>query len=63
MECWCSLIAALVLDTAGGWWKGDLLTAGVADLVPGGLLNPLPWIVVLIAVLDSANGWWHVVRR
>lgn len=45
------------------WSAGDLLTAGVADLVPGGLLNPLPWIVVLIAVLDSANGWWHVVRR
>jgi hypothetical protein len=45
------------------WSAGALLTAGVADLVPAGLLNPLPWIVVLIAVLDTASGWWNVLRR
>ena len=40
-----------------------LLTPGVADLVPGGLLNPLVWIVVGIAVFDTIEGWWQVLRR
>ncbi len=45
-------------------WTADLLlTPGVADLVPGGLLNPLVWIVVGIAVFDTIEGWWQVLRR
>lgn len=45
------------------WAQGTLLTPGVAELVPAGLLNPLPWIVVGIAVLDTVEAWWQVLRR
>lgn len=44
------------------WTAGTLLTSEVTDVVPAGLLNPLPWIVVLVAVLDTASGWWNVLR-
>lgn len=45
-------------------WTGErLLTAGVADLVPGGLLTPLVWIVVGIAVFDTVEGWWKALRQ
>jgi hypothetical protein len=44
------------------WSAGTLLTPGVQELVPGGLLNPLPLIVVVIAVLDTISGWWNVLR-
>jgi hypothetical protein len=44
-------------------WTGErLLTEGVADLVPGGLLTPLVWIVVGIAVFDTVEGWWKALR-
>lgn len=45
------------------WSAGTLLTPGVQELVPGGLLNPLPLIVVAIAALDTVSGWWNVFRR
>jgi hypothetical protein len=45
------------------WSAERLLTPGVADLVPGGLLTPLLWIVVGIAVFDTIEGWWRVLRR
>jgi hypothetical protein len=44
-------------------WNSELLlTPGVADLVPGGLLIPLLWLVVAIAVFDTLEGWWRVLR-
>lgn len=45
------------------WTAQRLLTPGVTDLVPGGLLTPLLWIVVGIAVFDTVEGWWQAVRR
>lgn len=45
------------------WSAERLLTPGVEDLVPGGLLTPLLWIVVGIAVFDTIEGWWRVLRR
>lgn len=45
-------------------WTGErLLTEGVSDLVPGGLLTPLVWIVVGIAVFDTVEGWWKALRQ
>jgi hypothetical protein len=44
------------------WSAGTLLTPGVADLVPDGLLAPVPWIVVGIAVFDTLGTWWDVLR-
>ena len=45
------------------WSAERLLTPGVADLVPAGLLTPLLWIVVGITVFDTVEGWWRVLRR
>ena len=45
------------------WAAERLLTPGVADLVPGGLLTPLVWIVVGITVFDAVEGWWQALRR
>jgi len=57
------LNAAFAAIVLGLWAQGTLLTPGVAELVPSGLLNPLPWIVVGIAVLDTVEAWWQVLRR
>lgn len=54
---------AFVAIVTGLWTAGTLLTPGVADLVPGGLLNVLPWIVVGIAVLDTVDSWRGAARR
>jgi hypothetical protein len=44
------------------WAQGTLLSDGIVEKVPGGLLNPLPWIVAAIAVFDTAEGWWSLRR-
>lgn len=45
------------------WAQGTLLSEGIAQSVPGGLLNPLPWIVAAIALFDTAEGWWSLLRE
>jgi hypothetical protein len=44
------------------WAQGSLLSPGILEAVPGGLLNPVPWIVVAITVFDTAEGWWSLRR-
>lgn len=57
------LNAAFAGIVVGLWGAGDLLTAGVTDLVPQALLTPLPWLIVGIALVDTVSGWWQVIRR
>jgi hypothetical protein len=44
------------------WAQESLLSPGILEAVPGGLLNPVPWIVVAITVFDTAEGWWSLRR-
>ncbi len=44
------------------WAQGSLLSPGILEAVPGGLLNPVPWIVVAIVLFDTAEGWWSLRR-
>lgn len=57
------LNVAFVAIVTGLWAKGILLTPGVAELMPTALLNPLPWIVVAIAVVDTVDSWRGVARH